>query len=306
MRTIIILGCLMAVACADHLGPDYHPVDRSYIPPGGADVGAASNVESSFVSGSHGPSSIDIRSGFGSFGGLDNSENYAAIETGNAGGASFVDTSSGQTSFASASAPSDYTTSQANYEAASNSVQSLPSDGGIEKEFYTFSAAEEDFAQPAATTQLENSIKQGIRVIFIKGPENNGLENAVISLAKQSAEQKTNIYVLTKQADLSELSNKLNAVNDNVHHKPEVHFVKYRTAEDAIHAQHAIQAEYEALGGPTQHFDGVASSLNFASKAPIAQPAATAATNDHEAMIITMGNVGSTYLPASVLRLFRL
>ncbi|XP_061399176.1 uncharacterized protein LOC133334877 [Musca vetustissima] len=334
MRAFIVLTCLMAMACADHLGPDYHPVGRSYIPPGGvgatsnaersyippgeAGVGAASNVERSYIPPGGAASNIESSysvggqgsnfqsgAGFGSSNAAVSFGNTAAFDAGNTD-TSFVAGNSSPTSVNSVTDSSDYTAPQGNYESASN-TSPLVSAGGIEKEFYTFTADEEDFAQPAASNQFENSIKQGVRVIFIKGPENNGLENAIVSLAKQASEQKTDIYVLTKHADLAELNNKLNTANDNANHKPEVHFVKYRTAEDAANAQHAIQAEYEALGGPAQYFDGgVAPSLNFASQAPLGETVTAVAQGSQESMIVTMGNVGSTYLPASVLRLFRL
>uniref|UniRef100_A0A1I8MN30 DM5 domain-containing protein n=1 Tax=Musca domestica TaxID=7370 RepID=A0A1I8MN30_MUSDO len=293
------------MAWADHLGPDYHPVDRSYIPPGG--VEAATNMDSSYSIGVQG-SNVKPDTGLGSSAGAGSFGNNAAVNAGSFG-TSFDQTQqvSGPSIVAGSSAgTSDFTLSQGNYESASNSAPLVS--GGIEKEFYTFTADEEDFAQPAATNQFENTVKQGIRVIFIKGPENAGLENAIVGLAQQSANQKTDIYVLTKQTDLSELGNKLSTVNDNADHKPEVHFVKYRTAEDAVHAQHAIQAEYEALGGPTQHFNGgVAPSLNFASQAAVVQAVpATHSAVGQESMIVAMDNVGSTYLPASVFRLFRL
>ncbi|XP_073818642.1 uncharacterized protein [Musca autumnalis] len=186
------------------------------------------------------------------------------------------------------SGPSD------NFGAALNTA---PVQGELEKEFYTFTANDEDFNEPAASNQFDNSVKQALRVIFIKGPESSGLEDAALALAKQAAEQQTAIYVLNKQADLSDLANKLNNLNENVNHKPEVQFVKYRTPEDAANAQKAIQDQYNALGGTSQSFNGgVAQALNFAFQAPVApapaasSPAATSAT----------------YLPASILRRFSL
>uniref|UniRef100_A0A1I8MMQ7 DM5 domain-containing protein n=1 Tax=Musca domestica TaxID=7370 RepID=A0A1I8MMQ7_MUSDO len=139
-----------------------------------------------------------------------------------------------------------------------------------EKEFYSFSAPEGEFNDANAAQRVAGSVKQGLRVIFIKGPENNGLENAALALAKQAAEQKTAIYVLHKQADLGDLANKLNNVNKGANQKPEVHFVKYRTPEDAANAQKAIQAQYDSLGGKSHNVNGgVAPVLNFASQAPV-------------------------------------
>ncbi|XP_073820023.1 uncharacterized protein [Musca autumnalis] len=207
MRALIVL-CLVAVACADKLGYNYHPVGHS------------------------------------------------------SSGLSFTPGSSSGASFSSGS-------SYGSYGASSNTAGSFAAPAAtLEKEFYTFTANEADFNEPAASNNYNTVAKNNLRVIFIKGPENNGLEDAVLGLAKQAAEQRTAIYVLNKQPDLSGLADKLNAVNNNVNHKPEVHFVKYRTPEDAANAQRAIQSQYDSLGGTSQSFNGgVASALNFASQA---------------------------------------
>jgi len=72
-----------------------------------------------------------------------------------------------------------------------------------------------------------------------------------------------------------------------------VHFVKYRTPEDAANAQSAIQGQYDQLGGSSQSQNGgVASTLNFASQpAPRESTAASAP--------------GPSYLPANIFRRFR-
>ncbi|XP_075170547.1 uncharacterized protein LOC142242969 [Haematobia irritans] len=179
------------------------------------------------------------------------------------------------------------------YDSGASSYDSQgPAGGEFEKEFFTFTANEEDFIDPNADSQAANSLKQGLRVVFIKGPENNALENAALALAKQAASQQTAIYVLNKQTDLADLANKLNSINSGSNNKPEVHFVKYRTAEDANNAQKAIQGQYDALGGQSQSINGgVAPVLNFASRAPIAAPSVSAP--------------GASYLPSSVFRRFR-
>ncbi|XP_073820016.1 uncharacterized protein [Musca autumnalis] len=159
----------------------------------------------------------------------------------------------------------------------------------LEKEFYTFSANDADFNEPASADQYASALKKGLRVIFIKGPENNGLEDAALALAKQAGQQQTAIYVLNKQADLGDLANKLNSIGNNNNQKPEVHFVKYRTAEDAANAQRAIQSQYDNLGGRSQSFNGgVAPVINFASQSTV--PAATAQVPQN------------AYLPSSVFR----
>ncbi|XP_039948281.1 uncharacterized protein LOC120766699 [Bactrocera tryoni] len=160
----------------------------------------------------------------------------------------------------------------------------------FDKEFYTYTADEDDFIEPAGSEQLEAALKKNLRVIFVKGPENNGLENAALNLARHAAEQKTAIYVLQKQADLGDLANKLQSQHDFTGHKPEVHFVKYRTPEDAANAQRAIQSQYDQLGGNSQSHDGgVAPVHNFASEATRQAPRIASAP-------------GATYLPSSIIR----
>ena len=172
---------------------------------------------------------------------------------------------------------------------ASYDAPSYTAPAEFDKEFYSYSAPDGEFDDPNAAQKIAGAVKQGLRVVFIKGPENKGLEDAALALAKQAADQKTAIYVLNKQADIGDLANRLNAINRNSNNKPEVHFVKYRTPEDAANAQNAIQSQYDSLGGSSQsHNGGVAPVLNFASQASI--PSRSVQTPDN------------AYLPSSVLR----
>ncbi|XP_017139425.2 keratin, type II cytoskeletal 1 isoform X2 [Drosophila miranda] len=142
-----------------------------------------------------------------------------------------------------------------------------PVNTDFNKEFFTYSAPEADFEDNKSVSDLAASLKKNLRVVFIRAPENKGLENAALALAKQAAEQQTAIYVLTKQGDLSSLANQLQNLNHVSASKPEVHFVKYRTPEDALNAQRTIQQEYERLGGSSaSHNGGVAPVLDFTSK----------------------------------------
>uniref|UniRef100_A0A034W704 DUF243 domain-containing protein n=1 Tax=Bactrocera dorsalis TaxID=27457 RepID=A0A034W704_BACDO len=144
----------------------------------------------------------------------------------------------------------------------------------VNKEFFTYTAPEHEFNDAGDAGDHANSLKKNLRVIFIKGPENSGLENAALQLAKSAGEERTAIYVLSKQADIGDLANKLQSLNHRNSQKPEVHFVKYRTPADAENAKQAIQSQYDGLGGNTSsHNGGVAPVLDFASKAPVA-PAA--------------------------------
>lgn len=180
----------------------------------------------------------------------------------------------------------------ADYNGPSAFPVSAPIAAELEKEFFSFSAPEGAFDDNNVNQQLSNSVKRGLRVIFIKSPENNGIENAALQLAKSVSDQRTAIYVLNKQADIGDLANKLNALNNNNNHKPEVHFVKYRTPADAENAQRTIQAQYDSLGGKSSsHNGGVAPVLDFASKAPLSGSAINGGLQAVEP--------SSTYLPAN-------
>ncbi|XP_034488372.1 AF4/FMR2 family member lilli [Drosophila innubila] len=169
--------------------------------------------------------------------------------------------------------------------------QQLVSDE-FNKEFFTYSAPEEEFADPEATQNIANMLKRNLRVLFIKSPEHQGLTNAALQLAKQSSEQRTAIYVLTKQADVGELAQRLQHENQSQAHKPEVHFVKYRTPEDAVRAQQLIQQQFDALGGSSRSSnEGVAPVLDFSS-APNAADVGGAQSQAHAAS-------GAKYLPAA-------
>jgi len=167
------------------------------------------------------------------------------------------------------------------------------------KEFFTYSAPEADFEDNRSVGDLAASLKRNLRVLFIRAPENKGLENAALSLAKQAAEQQTAIYVLTKQGDLSSLANRLQNLNHQSAKRPEVHFVKYRTPEDAINAQRTIQQEYDRLGGSsTSHNGGIAPVLDFVSKQVVQQQQPLQLIDERRAGAISVdstgtGNVGS-------------
>ncbi|XP_061390874.1 uncharacterized protein LOC133326210 [Musca vetustissima] len=172
--------------------------------------------------------------------------------------------------------------------------------GGVHKEFYYFTAPEGLLDDPHASEILAAASKKKIRVIFIKNPENKAYEDAVAKLVKQAMEQRTAIYVLTKQPDLNELANKFNAIRSNVNAKPEVHFVKYRTPEDAANAQRAIQSQYDSLGGTSQNFNGgVAPVINFASAAQNYGKQSAAST------AVPAQSPESIYLPSAILRKYR-
>ncbi|XP_068154990.1 uncharacterized protein [Drosophila tropicalis] len=136
------------------------------------------------------------------------------------------------------------------------------------KEFFSYSAPEQEFDNSQANEQIANSLKKNLRVLFIKGPENTGLEKAALQLATSASDDRTAIYVLNKQADIGELTNRLNQIKLQTNNKPEVHFVKYRTQSDAENAQRTIQAQYDTLPGPSSNHNAGSSApvLDFASR----------------------------------------
>ncbi|BFF92111.1 uncharacterized transmembrane protein [Drosophila madeirensis] len=306
MRAFIVL-CLVAVACADKLGYNYRPVGHS-------------NAGLSFAPGSGSISGGSIGGGLqglgGSLGGglggsLGGGSNYGSLDSGLSGGSSGLsglglgssDLGSSGLGYSGLGSSGLGSSGLGSSGLGSSGLGSSGLGGGVSynapapsaelnKEFFTFSANEEDFDEPQELERVSSSVNKGLRVVFIKGPENRGLENAALALAKQAAQQETAIYVLNKQADIGDLANKLNAIRSNSNNKPEVHFVKYRTPEDAANAQRAIQSQYDQLGGSSQaHDGGVAPALNFASASQVRQPNAQIPEN--------------SYLPSSVLRRLR-
>ncbi|XP_039495237.1 transcription factor kayak [Drosophila santomea] len=167
------------------------------------------------------------------------------------------------------------------------------------KEFYTYAAPEEEFADREATEHIASMLKRNLRVLFIKSPEHQGLTNAALQLAKQASEQRTAIYVLSKQADVAQLAQRLANENQAQSHKPEVHFVKYRTPEDAVRAQQLIQQQFDSLGGSSRSSDeGIAPVLDFSSA-----PAAINVQEQNEAQNQVQAVTPLTkYLPAALLR----
>ncbi|XP_052836141.1 uncharacterized protein LOC128252455 [Drosophila gunungcola] len=135
------------------------------------------------------------------------------------------------------------------------------------KEFFTYSAPEQEFDPGHSDEQIASLLKKNLRVLFIKGPENKGLEQAALQLATSASDDRTAIYVLNKQADIGELSSKLNQIKQQSSHQPEVHFVKYRTQSDAENAQRTIQAQYDLLPGvSSNHNAGSGPVLDFATR----------------------------------------
>ncbi|KAH8417815.1 hypothetical protein KR222_006421 [Zaprionus bogoriensis] len=334
--SVLLCCCLAALASADKLGYNYQPVAHSgsglSFNPGSSSsnlspsissgplftpAGSDGNLSPSFAAGSAGP----LFTPAGASSNLSPSISSGAAPAPSADNFGFSQPSIAEPSFQQSAPVAEQSADVPNYAAAQPELQ---------KEFFTYTADEEDFNDPAASEKVSESLNKALRVVFVKGPEQSGLEQAALALAKQASNQETAIYVLNKQADIGDLASKLNTIRSNTNNKPEVHFVKYRTPEDAANAQRAIQGQYDQLGGKSSHQEGgVAPSLNFASSAPVpaaapapssissslpsaipaasdfsplsAEPEATAPISSY----IPPVTPGSTYLPANILRRLR-
>ncbi|KAI8044787.1 uncharacterized protein LOC128252451 [Drosophila gunungcola] len=96
------------------------------------------------------------------------------------------------------------------------------------------------------------------RIVFIKAPTPS-VSKAALRIKTAPVEEKTIIYVLTKKPDPLDLQAAIEEAAPKQPSKPEVFFIKYKTQEEAAHAQRTIQAQYDQLGGTSQISDeGVA------------------------------------------------
>ncbi|XP_017010982.2 uncharacterized protein TwdlG [Drosophila takahashii] len=96
------------------------------------------------------------------------------------------------------------------------------------------------------------------RIVFIKAPTPS-VTKAALRIKQAPVEEKTIIYVLTKKPDPLDLQTAIEESAPKQPSKPEVFFIRYKTQEEAAHAQRTIQAQYDQLGGTSQVSDeGVA------------------------------------------------
>lgn len=149
------------------------------------------------------------------------------------------------------------------------------------KEYYYLSAPQENYELPYNFNDQLNKIKKNLRVVFIKAPEQNGLTKAALQLVKDSQQPETAIYVLTKQHSAAELAKKLQQLPASAKQKPEVIFIKYRTRQEAEHAQRTIQSQYESLNGPNHfNFENVVPTHNFIKSQAAIEPRQRLAENN--------------------------
>ncbi|XP_075161013.1 uncharacterized protein LOC142233838 [Haematobia irritans] len=189
----------------------------------------------------------------------------------------------------------------------------LPPTPLFNKEFYTFAAPEEHFNNNAENEQILSTLKKQLRIIFIRTPENKGLEKAALNLFKQSGEEHTAIYVLTQQTDIGGLAQQLQTAKTDSESRPEVHFIKYRTQQDAINAQRTIQEQYNTLPGHSRTVNGgQANILDFTpTTGPVTAPVIEMETKQqqqqqHQYQQATKSKSSKDYLPSTLRRRFRL
>ncbi|XP_037814563.1 pupal cuticle protein 36 [Lucilia sericata] len=127
----------------------------------------------------------------------------------------------------------------------------------VHKQFITVAAPEDNENLERTKHLVIGRPQKNYRVVFIKAPSSS---NANVKLSAEYApqEEKTVIYVLSKKDSSLEVGD-IATPAPSVPSKPEVFFIKYKTEEEAQHAQKQIQAEYDKIEGTSEHTDaGVA------------------------------------------------
>ncbi|XP_059223390.1 pupal cuticle protein 36-like isoform X3 [Stomoxys calcitrans] len=127
----------------------------------------------------------------------------------------------------------------------------------VHKQFITVAAPEDNENLEQVKRLVIGRPQKNYRVVFIKSPSGS---NANVKLQAEYApkEEKTVIYVLSKNDNNLEVGD-IATPAPTVPSKPEVFFIKYKTEEEAQHAQRQIQAEYDKIEGSSEHTDaGVA------------------------------------------------
>ncbi|XP_055384164.1 uncharacterized protein LOC129613878 [Condylostylus longicornis] len=181
----------------------------------------------------------------------------------------------------------------------------------VSKQFYIHSAPEEHDDGGADKVINLGPSRKNYRVVFIKAP-NAAVGGGRIRFQAPANEEKTVIYVLSKKTDLADIQADVQQSHAQ-NTKPEVHFIKYKTNEEAAHAQRTIQAQYDQLGGTSQVSDeGVAPVQSFIgalgdSNAPAASQIAGTGASFGSTGAGFSGGIGggvsagsSSYLPPSI------
>ncbi|XP_067639595.1 uncharacterized protein [Eurosta solidaginis] len=123
----------------------------------------------------------------------------------------------------------------------------------VTKRFFIHTAPE-DAEEAQAVKHITVGVpRKNYNVVFIKSAKGTQ-KKSTIKITPAINEEKTVIYVLNKKSGSTEIDTQV-LEQPAVITKPEVYFIKYKTAEEARHAQKKIQAQYDSLGGNTQISD---------------------------------------------------
>ncbi|XP_036320277.1 glycine, alanine and asparagine-rich protein-like [Rhagoletis pomonella] len=109
----------------------------------------------------------------------------------------------------------------------------------VHKQFITVSAPEDHESLEQSKHFVIGRPQKNYRVVFIKAPSSSSA-NVKLSAEYAPQEEKTVIYVLSKKDSTLEV-NDIATPAPTVPAKPEVFFIKYKTEEEAHHAQQQIQ-----------------------------------------------------------------
>lgn len=115
-------------------------------------------------------------------------------------------------------------------------------------EYFSYNAPPDDDQNLPlqAAGQLAKALTPPQQVVFIRTPETNLFALTAKQLAARNA---LDIYVLQRQMDATALAEQKAAIEEQVGHKPTVHFVKYRTPADVSRALSSLRGSYDQLPG---------------------------------------------------------
>ncbi|KAL5284726.1 hypothetical protein ACFFRR_006809 [Megaselia abdita] len=116
----------------------------------------------------------------------------------------------------------------------------------VTKSFFIHSAPEET-EEEIQQEMVDQQPRNHYNVLFIKAPSQTTRATA-LNYVRNLNQEKTVVYVLSKKHSAAEIQQAVNDVPVQKA-KPEVFFIKYKTPEEALHAQKEIQAQYDTLGG---------------------------------------------------------
>ncbi|XP_013102238.1 uncharacterized protein LOC106083637 [Stomoxys calcitrans] len=117
----------------------------------------------------------------------------------------------------------------------------------VSKRFFIHSAPEEEETEVEHRDIVIGSPRRNFNIVFVKSPS-GGQHRTKVRVIPALNEDKTVIYVLAKKTEGAQIETHVEEPATTTS-KPEVFFIRYKTNEEAEHAQHKIQAEYDNLGG---------------------------------------------------------